>query len=210
MCHILVFSLNYDHNKTLLTAKGRRQPGGTEKRERKAETKWKNSTCFQLVRPKRDRAGPLHNVLLLKAYLELRERFPYLTHSCKSQLNSSNSKNELKTRLFSISVRTSCQDWDWFRDHPLVERDFTGQITSEYFRIGLPWSRYPLAARLWLQMLAPRLHKLGLSVCFLDFIHSHYITVLPVINILQVTLISGGNGVLLFKTWLIWRINCYH
>lgn len=35
--------------------------------------------------------GLFHNVLSLSPYLELRERFPYLTHSCKSQMNSSNS-----------------------------------------------------------------------------------------------------------------------
>lgn len=36
-----------------------------------------------------------HNVLSLSPYLELRERFPYLTHSSKSQLNSSNSESDL-------------------------------------------------------------------------------------------------------------------
>lgn len=57
--------------------------------------------------------GLFYNVLSLSPYLKLRERFPYLTHSCKSQLNSSNSENELQTRLLSIWAHGSCQDWAW-------------------------------------------------------------------------------------------------
>lgn len=60
--------------------------------------------------------GLFHNVLLLSPYLELRERFPYLTHSCKLQLNSSNSENELRTRLLSIWFQGSSQGWSSLRD----------------------------------------------------------------------------------------------
>ena len=44
-----------------------------------------------------------------REYLKLRERLPYLTLSCKSPLNSSNPKNELKTCLFSIVRQETCQ-----------------------------------------------------------------------------------------------------
>lgn len=60
-------------------------------------------------------------MLSLSPYLELRERFPYLTHSCKSQLNSSNSENELQTRLLSIWAQGSCQGWGRLRDHPSAQ-----------------------------------------------------------------------------------------
>lgn len=72
---------------------------------------------YRLVLPT-GRRGPFHNVLLLSRYLALRERFPYLTHSCKSELNSSNSENELQTCLLSIWTRGSCQGWGRLRDHP--------------------------------------------------------------------------------------------
>lgn len=75
---------------------------------------------YRLVLPT-GRRGLLHNVLSLSPYLELRERFPYLTHSCKSQLNSSNSENELQTRLLSIWARGSCQGWGRLRDHPSAQ-----------------------------------------------------------------------------------------
>lgn len=72
---------------------------------------------YRLVLPT-GRRGPFHNVLLLSRYLALRERFPYLTHSCKSELNSSNSENELQTCLLSIWTRGSCQGWGGLGDHP--------------------------------------------------------------------------------------------
>lgn len=75
---------------------------------------------YRLVLPT-GRRGLFHNVLSLSPYLELRERFPYLTHSCKSQLNSSNSKNELQTRLLSIWAQGSCQGWGTLRDHPSAQ-----------------------------------------------------------------------------------------
>lgn len=73
--------------------------------------------------------GLFHHVLLLSPYLELRERFPYLTHSCKSQLNSSNPEKELQTRLLSIWTRGSSQGWSRLRDH--LSLRFTGLITSK-------------------------------------------------------------------------------
>lgn len=73
--------------------------------------------------------GLFHNVLLLSPYLELRERFPYLTHSCKSQLNSSNSEKELQTRLLSIWTQGSSQSWSRLWDH--LSLRFTGLITSK-------------------------------------------------------------------------------
>lgn len=72
---------------------------------------------YRLVLPTGQK-GRFYNVLSLSPYLELRERFPYLTYSCKSQLNSSNSENELQTRLLSIWAHGSCQDWDMLGDHP--------------------------------------------------------------------------------------------
>lgn len=72
------------------------------------------------ISPSQEGGALLHNVLPLSLYLELRERFPYLTHSCKSQLNSSNSEKELQTRLFPISAQGSCQDRGSLRDHPLT------------------------------------------------------------------------------------------
>lgn len=76
---------------------------------------------LQITPSHRVEGSLFHNVLLLSPYLELRERFPYLTHSCKSQLNSSNSENELQTCLFSIWTQGSCQGWGSLRDHPSVE-----------------------------------------------------------------------------------------
>lgn len=73
--------------------------------------------------------GLFHNVLLLSQYLELRERLPYLTHSCKSELNSSNSEKELQTRLLSIWTWGSSQGWSRVRDH--LSPRFTGLITSK-------------------------------------------------------------------------------
>lgn len=75
---------------------------------------------YRLVLPAGQR-GLFYIVLSLSPYLELRERFPYLTHSCKSQLNSSNSENELQTRLLSIWAHGSCQDWGRLGDHPSVQ-----------------------------------------------------------------------------------------
>ena len=75
---------------------------------------------YRLVLPTGWR-GLFHNVLSLSPYLELRERFPYLTHSCKSQLNSSNSENELQRRLLSIWAQGSCQGWGGLADHPSVQ-----------------------------------------------------------------------------------------
>lgn len=77
-----------------------------------------NQRVYRLVLPRR--GALLHNVLPLSLYLELRERFPYLTHSCKSQLNSSNSEKKLQTRLFPICAQGSCQDRGSLRDHPLT------------------------------------------------------------------------------------------
>lgn len=88
---------------------------------------------YRLVLPTGWR-GLFHNVLSLSPYLELRERFPYLTHSCKSQLNSSNSGNDLQTRLLSILAQRSCQGWG-----RLIE-------TTPYHLLELqerlPWSRH--------------------------------------------------------------------
>lgn len=90
---------------------------------------------YRLVLPTGWR-GLFHNVLSLSPYLELRERFPYLTHSCKSQLNSSNSENELQTRLLSIWAQGSCQGWGRLRDHPSAQ--ITGLITPQDCRKAWP------------------------------------------------------------------------
>lgn len=108
---------------------------------------------YRLVLPT-GRRGLFHNVLSLSPYLELRERFPYLTHSCKSQLNSSNSENELQTRLLSIWAQRSCQGWGRLRDHPLAQiywprhhAPVTLGHTPHTYTAGVGWS---VARCVWL------------------------------------------------------------